>query len=210
MTPKFAAAVAFASRLHRAQVRKGSPVPYLSHLLGVASLVMESGGGESECIAALLHDGVEDQGGAKVALEIRRRFGDRVADIVEDCTERRGEGLSWEERKRHSLRRVPRLDAAARLVLTADKLHNVRSLIADLRRLGPSIWDRFSRGREGTLWYYRAMTRALAAAGPSPLLAELECAVGVLDEVAAGRSGLSAPSTAGRRTRRPAREGPSG
>lgn len=150
---------------------------------------MEAGGTEDECIAALLHDAVEDQGGSRTASEIGRRFGCRVAEIVGSCTEQRARGMSWRSRKEASIRKVPTLDASARLVLAADKLHNVRSLTACYRHVGEAIWARFRGGREGTLWYYRAMSEALAAAGDSLLLGELEHSVRILEDLAAGGSG---------------------
>ena len=189
MTVRFSDALAYASALHRGQRRKGGGPPYIGHLLGVASLVMEAGGTEDECIAALLHDAVEDQGGAPTFAAIRRRFGPRVAGIVGSCTEKRGPGISWQSRKEASIRKVSTLDAAALLVLAADKLHNVRSLTDDYRQVGEALWARFRGGREGTLWYYRAMSDALAAAGGGPLVGELERSVRTLEDLAAAGPG---------------------
>lgn len=183
MSDRFCEAVALASRLHRGQFRKGNGSPYLSHLLGVAALVMDAGGDEDECIAALLHDAVEDQGGAPTAGIIRRRFGSRVAQAVEECTEDRSLGQSWKDRKAASVRRVPKLTPSALLVLSADKLHNARSLAAALREAGSGVWARFHGGRAGTLWYYRAMADAIAAAGGGPLGRELEEAVRDLERI---------------------------
>ena len=177
MSDRFCEAVALAARLHRGQRRKGNGNPYLSHLLGVAALVMEAGGDEDECIAALLHDAVEDQGGAATARLIRRRFGVRVAQAVEECTEDRSAGQSWKDRKSASVRRVAQLTPSALLVLSADKLHNARSLAAAHREAGSGVWNRFHGGRDGTLWYYRAMADAIVAAGGGPLAGELEEAV---------------------------------
>ena len=177
MSDRFCEAVALAARLHRGQRRKGNGNPYLSHLLGVAALVMEAGGDEDECIAALLHDAVEDQGGAATARLISRRFGSRVAQVVEECTEDRSAGQSWQDRKSASVRRVAKLTPSALLVLSADKLHNARSLAAAHREAGSAVWNRFHGGRDGTLWYYRAMADAIVAAGGGPLAGELEEAV---------------------------------
>lgn len=177
MSDRFCEAVALASRLHRGQRRKGNGGPYLSHLLGVAALVMDAGGDEDECIAALLHDAVEDQGGAATARVIRRQFGPRVARAVEECSEDRSVGQSWRDRKSASVRRVAQLTPSALLVLSADKLHNARSLAAAHREAGSAVWARFHGGRDGTLWYYRAMADAIAAAGGGPLAGELEEAV---------------------------------
>ena len=192
MTERFSKAVAYASRLHREQRRKGNGCPYLAHLLGVASLVMEAGGDEDECIAALLHDAVEDQGGGRTAARIRERFGQRVIEIVLACSEEKSAGLAWLGRKRAFIRKVAGVGPSARLVLAADKLHNARSLAADLRAHGPGIWNHFRGGREGSLWYYRAMAEAIQQAGGSPLDADLAAAVRSL-EAAADGDGASDP-----------------
>ena len=185
MTERFSAALAYANELHRDQRRKGSGVPYVSHLLSVAALVIEAGGSEDECIAALLHDAVEDQGGAATADEIRRRFGSEVARIVEACTEDKSAGLTWIERKRSTVGKVAEMDASVRLVLTADKLHNVRSVISEHAKIGDLIWWRFGGGCEGTVWYYRAMADAIESAGGSGLLPELRAAVEELEALVA-------------------------
>lgn len=190
MTERFSEAVAYASRLHRRQRRKGNDCPYLAHLLGVASLVMEAGGDEDECIAALLHDAVEDQGGGRTAARIRESFGPRVAEIVLACSEEKSVGLAWLARKRAFIRKVAGVGPSARLVLAADKLHNARSLAAGLRARGSRIWNHFRGGREGSLWYYRAMAEAIRQAGGSPLDAELAAAVRSLEAVADGDSAL--------------------
>ncbi|MCY4594945.1 MAG: HD domain-containing protein [Bryobacterales bacterium] len=187
MADRFSAAVAFAGALHRGQHRKSNGSPYFSHLLAVTALVMAAGGDEDECIAALLHDAVEDQGGARTAEEIRRRFGDRVADIVLECSEKREPGCSWIDRKRNSLQSVSSATSSARLVLSADKLHNVRSLISDYRVGGESIWERFRGKRDGTLWYYRSMADEIESAGGSALQGDLEDAVRGLELVARGK-----------------------
>ncbi len=185
MSDRFVEALAYAESLHRRQRRKGSGCPYLAHLMAVASLVMEAGGSEDESIAALLHDAVEDQGGSRTAAEIRRRFGREVAEIVAACSE--DKALDWLERKLAAVRRTERCGASARLVLSADKLHNARSILVDLRRHGDGIWDRFTGGRDGSLWYYRAMADALGRAGGSPLLPDLEAALSELESLALQR-----------------------
>lgn len=126
--------------------------------MGVASLVLEAGGNEDLAIAALLHDVVEDCGGAPMLKEVRRRFGKRVAEIVDGCTDADSYSKPpWHERKEKYLRRLRKADAGTRLVSAADKLNNVRSILSDYRAVGESIWIRFNGGREGTLWYYRAL-----------------------------------------------------
>jgi GTP pyrophosphokinase len=186
LSPRFEDALVYASRLHAGQLRKGTPVPYVAHLLAVAALVLEHGGGEDEAIAALLHDAVEDQGGAATREEIRRRFGEAVVAIVDGCTDADTVPKPpWRKRKEAHVAHVGHAAPAVRLVVAADKLHNARSIIADYRRLGETLWDRFRGGREGTLWYYRALVDALRAAGPTPLVEELERTVGELERMAA-------------------------
>src|SRR5579864_8766509 len=155
---RFDQALLFASKMHARQTRKGTGVPYIAHLMGVASLVLEAGGGEDLAIAALLHDVVEDCGGAPMLKEVRRRFGKRVAAIVEGCTDADTDPKPpWRERKEQYLRHLKTADADTRLVSAADKLNNVRSILSDYRALGESVWSRFNGGREGTLWYYRTL-----------------------------------------------------
>lgn len=183
MTDRFTEGLAYAHELHRHQRRKGNGCPYIAHLLAVASLVIEAGGEEDECIAALLHDAVEDQGGPRTAAEIRRRFGDRVAEIVDGCTERRTPEMTWKDRKQAAVLRVSEASRSVLLVISADKLHNARSLIAAYRESGDEVWYRFGGGRDGSLWYYRAMADAIARAGGSSLLGALERTVLELEQL---------------------------
>jgi len=156
--PRFLRAFDFAAAQHAGQARKASTIPYIAHLMGVASLVLEAGGNEDLAIAALLHDVVEDCGGAPMLKEVRRRFGQRVAEIVDGCTDADTYPKPpWRERKEKYLRGLRQADAGTRLVSAADKLNNVRSILSDYRAVGESIWIRFNGGREGTLWYYRAL-----------------------------------------------------
>lgn len=187
LSEPFYAALDFAARLHAQQRRKASDVPYVAHLLAVAALVLEHGGSQAEAIAALLHDAVEDQGGPPILAEIERRFGPEVARIVAACTDTDQDPKPpWRARKEAHIAHVTVADASVRLVIAADKLHNARSLLNDLRELGDAVWSRFSGGQRGTLWYYRAMTAALQSAGPEhpALLAELRRAVADLDRSA--------------------------
>ncbi len=186
---RFEKALVFATRLHADQRRKGTPVPYISHLLAVASLVLEQGGDEDQTIAALLHDAVEDQGGQATLDEIRRRFGDRVAEIVEECTDAfTTPKPPWRERKEAYLAHLPQASAAVRLVSVADKLHNARTILADYRQLGEALWDRFNGGKEGTLWYYRALVETFQAAGWSfPLVEELDRVISELERLASAK-----------------------
>lgn len=185
LTARFSQALAYAVDLHATQVRKGSDVPYAAHLLAMAAIALENGADEDEAIAALLHDAVEDQGGAAAREEIRRRFGSRVAEIVDGCTD--AEVIPkppWRPRKENYLERLKQAGASVRLVCAADKLHNVRSLLQDCRLHGESHWQRFSGGRDGTLWYYRQAVDTLVAAGSTPLVDELVRAVAELERMA--------------------------
>lgn len=187
LTERFEQALAWAAQLHRDQRRKASDIPYVSHLLSVTALVLEHGGTEDEAIAALLHDAVEDQGGDVVRQEIARRFGPRVAEIVEGCTDTDVQPKPpWQERKTAHLARVRAADRSVRLVIAADKLHNARSMLVDGERHGGALWERFSGGRDGTLWYYREMVATLRGAVPESLMGELERAVEQLHELEPG------------------------
>jgi (p)ppGpp synthase/HD superfamily hydrolase len=185
LSDRFDQALLFAAELHREQKRKGTDTPYVAHLLAVASLVLENGGDEDEAIAALLHDAIEDQGGDPTRQEIRRRFGDTVTAIVDGCTDSDTTPKPpWRARKEAYLAHLTHSSSpSVRLVSSADKLHNVRSLVVDYRLFGEAIWSRFAGGKEGTLWYYRALLDAFRAAGGTPLLAELERVVQELDQV---------------------------
>ena len=186
LTERFRLALGYAAELHATQLRKSTPIPYVAHLLGVAAIALEYGADEDEAIAALLHDAVEDQGGAATREEIRRRFGDRVTSIVDGCSDTDLEPKPpWRQRKEAYLAHLPKADASVRLVSAADKLHNVRSLLADYRRLGESLWSRFNGGRAGTLWYYRALVEAYQSAGGTPLVEEFGRRVEELEQLAA-------------------------
>jgi len=182
---RFDEAMQYASRLHQRQRRKGTAVPYLAHLMSVAALVLEHGGDEDMAVAALLHDAVEDQGGKPVLGEIRRRFGERVAGIVAGCTD--ADTLPkppWRQRKEEYIAHVRHAPADVSLVSAADKLHNARTVLADYRRHGEALWGRFQGGREGTLWYYRALVETFRQAGNNPLVEELERVVSELESLA--------------------------
>jgi (p)ppGpp synthase/HD superfamily hydrolase len=168
-------ALAFAAEKHARVERKGTRIPYISHPMAVASLVLEHGGGEDEAIAALLHDVAEDCGGQVALDEIRARFGNAVADIVTGCTDTlESPKPAWKQRKVSYIAHLGAASAPVRLVAAADKLHNARSILRDLRNLGDKLWSRFTAPKEGVLWYYGAVTAALAARGSSELIDELE------------------------------------
>ncbi len=168
-------ALAFATEKHGRQLRKGTQIPYISHPIAVASLVLEYGGTEDEAIAALLHDVAEDCGGRGALDQIREHFGDNVATIVAGCTDTLEKPKpAWKPRKEAYIAHIGRASRSVRLVAAADKLHNARSILKDYRNLGEKVWTRFSAPREDVLWYYREVTRALAAREASALVEELD------------------------------------
>jgi len=183
---RFDRALVYASQLHAKQRRKGGDIPYLGHLLGVASIVLDYGGNEDEAIAALLHDAIEDQGGEATRQEIRRRFGDQVTDIVNGCTDDdQVPKRPWGLRKRAYIARLRHEPQSVLLVSAADKLHNARAVLADYRVMGDLLWNRFTGGKEGTLWYYRELVKAYREAGaPAALTEELDRVVAELERLA--------------------------
>jgi len=193
--PRFASALGYAATLHATQLRKGTKTPYISHLLAVAALAIEYGANEDEAIAALLHDSIEDQGGAEVRRRITALFGQAVADIVEGCTDTDVMPKPpWRERKERYISHVSQTSPSVRLVSMCDKLHNARSLIMDLRGKRADLWSRFSAGRDETCWYYRQLVNVfrdtLKQDPPSSLrmnelLEELTHTVGILERESA-------------------------
>ncbi len=187
--PRFLRAFEFAAEKHKNQTRKASTIPYIAHLIGVASLVLEAGGDEDLAIAALLHDVVEDCGGAPMLKEVRRKFGARVAKVVDGCTDADTEPKPpWRERKEKYIAHLKKADVDTRLVSAADKLNNVRSILSDYRAIGESVWSRFNGGREGTLWYYRTLRDQFLRYKHNRITRELELAVDELETLAAGKS----------------------
>ena len=182
LSTRFDHALLFASQVHRHQDRKKSGIPYVSHLLGVASIVLDYGGDEDMAIAALLHDAVEDHGGRPMLKVIEQMFGPRVAKMVDGCTDSYAEDPkqkeSWERRKFRYLRRVRHEDAETRFVSAADKLYNARAVLRDLRYDGDSVFARFSVPKAKTLWYYRALVREYRLGGVThrlkPLIDDLD------------------------------------
>ena len=176
------AAFRLAARAHRGQVRKGTTIPYISHPMAVASLVLEDGGDEDEAVAALLHDVVEDSD--VTVAEVAAGFGERVAAIVEACTDAfTTPKPPWRERKERYLARLPSHPEAWRVSL-ADKLHNSRTILADLHRDGVATLDRFNGGRDGTLWYYRSLADLFAEHHPGPMQRELAMVVAEMERLA--------------------------
>lgn len=190
LTDRFTAAVDFALVVHAAQVRKGTAIPYLSHLLAVASLVIEHDGTEDAAIAALLHDAAEDAGGHAMLAQVRARFGEGVAAIVESCTDTfEAEKPDWDRRKEDYLGHLAaESNVQACLVSAADKLHNARAILHDLRAAADpdAVWGRFRAGRRAQGWYFgrleRVLTEKLAAHDGREILVELRHA---LDAIAA-------------------------
>ena len=177
LTDRFDQALAYASEAHRHQIRKGTSTPYLAHLLAVAAIALEHGGDEDQAIAALLHDTAEDAGGEERLADIRDRFGDRVAAIVDACTDTyQSPKPPWRSRKEAFLSRLPSVPGDALLVMAADKVHNAGSILADLDEHGDAVWERFSAVPGEQLWYYRSLAGALGRLLPGPLTARLAAA----------------------------------
>jgi (p)ppGpp synthase/HD superfamily hydrolase len=179
---RFEQALIFANRLHATQKKKGTDVPYMAHLLGVTSIVLTAGGDEDMAIAALLHDGPEDQGGRPLLRIIQRKFGRRVAAIVDACTDSFEDPKpAWRPRKERYVTGVVAKSDEARLVSAADKLHNCRQILDDHRQIGDAVFDRFTGGKQGTVWYYRALVNAFTQAGGNAIVQELDRVVTELE-----------------------------
>jgi (p)ppGpp synthase/HD superfamily hydrolase len=161
LTKRFDEAVLYAIELHRTQVRKATAIPYVTHLFAVCSLVLEDGGTEDEAIAALLHDGPEDQGGEPILAEIRAQFGDDVAETVaglsDDMPALGAAKAPWRQRKEAYVSHLEEATPSVLKVSLADKLHNARSILVDVRDGGESVWDRFSAARSEQAWYYQTL-----------------------------------------------------
>jgi len=184
-SPRVVQAFALMYEFHRDQLRKGGQVPYITHLLAVASLVGEHGGDEDTVIAALLHDAAEDQGGEAALLRIREAFGDTVAELVLGASDTMEDPKPpWRARKEKHIAHMREASHYLRILLCADKIHNARSLCCDLRRHGDTYWRHFNGGKEGTLWYYRASCDALGHEWEHPLLDLLLREVESMEEVA--------------------------
>ena len=194
LTGRFDLAFQLASGLHHSQCRKGTEIPYISHLMSVAALVLEAGGDEDQAIAALLHDAMEDQGGPPTLETIRRLFGDRVAEIVKECSDSESEDpenkLPWHQRKQAYLAKLTNASPDALLVSAADKLHNARAILADYRRLNDGIWKRFNKeaSKQDHLDYYRKLvTTFRKTTAPQAMVDELDHVVTELEHLATDR-----------------------
>jgi (p)ppGpp synthase/HD superfamily hydrolase len=189
LSRQFEKALVYATRAHRDQTRKKTGIPYIAHILGVTAIAMEYGANETEAIAALLHDAVEDCGGAKRLRDIERKFGKAVAKIVDGCTDTYATPKPpWRERKEAYLAHLKNSNSATRLVSASDKLHNTRAILAELRRHGLEVFGRFSGKKDGTLWYYRALVTAFREHGDhADLVDELDRVVTQIEKLSATR-----------------------
>jgi GTP pyrophosphokinase len=181
-TDRFLDALRVAADLHGAQTRKGTGVPYVSHLLGTCAIALEFGANEDQAVAALLHDVIEDVQPTPRAREAVAAFGSEVLRIVEACTDSEADDdprPPWRERKERYLALLASADGPVLLVSASDKLANARAIVIDLRRLGAATWDRFDGGRDDRLWYYRSLVEAFRAnpASQPHLVEELDLAV---------------------------------
>jgi GTP pyrophosphokinase len=175
LTSRFDEAFLYAHETHGTHTRKGNGVPYIGHLMGVASIVIDDGGTEDEAIAALLHDAPEDRGGRERLEDIRKRFGDAVATIVEDCTDSwTMPKAPWAERKQKYAEHARTLPPSSLRVSAADKVHNAYAILRDLRNVGDKVWERFNASADDIVAYYQALVRAFREAGGGPLVDELD------------------------------------
>jgi (p)ppGpp synthase/HD superfamily hydrolase len=197
LTNRFTSAIEYARILH-IERRKGTDVPYMAHLLGVASLVMGEAGHagvpvtEDMVIAALLHDAAEDQGGELRLKDIEHNFGSNVARMVEglsdSLTANSNDKQSWPERKRAYIQRLRKEPADVRLISAADKLYNARAILEDYRQIGPRVWERFKRGREDQIWYFDELLKVYKLHGASRIVEELRRVVTDLTQISAGEA----------------------
>jgi hypothetical protein len=178
----FEKAFCWAADLHRTQCRKGTSIPYITHLMAVAAIVGENRGTEDEVIAALLHDAIEDTDATYNMLV--DRFDKPVADIVKACSDADVKPKpEWEKRKKDYIAHIVGASESVRLVSAADKLANARSVLADLRVLSDALWGRFNGGKVGTLWYYRSLVSVFRIAGSSPIVGKHDRTKVVVEEL---------------------------
>lgn len=195
LTERFSSAVNYARCLH-VERRKGTSIPFMAHLLGVASLVMGEVGQvpfpvtEDMVIAALLHDAVEDHGGLPRLEDIRSNFGPAVARMVEGLSDSLAEDSnqkeSWEQRKQTYVERLKREPEEVQLISAADKLYNARTMLDEYRAIGPEVWKRFKRGRDQQIGYFHALLKVFKSAKTNRIVQELERVVAQLEQISAG------------------------
>jgi (p)ppGpp synthase/HD superfamily hydrolase len=185
LSDKFEEALVYATQAHGNQMRKKTGIPFVAHILGVTAIALEYGANETEAIGALLHDTVEDCGGAERLRDIREKFGDDVAGIVDGCTDTyETPKPPWLERKRAYIEHLKDSDSSTRLVSASDKLHNTRAILAELRRHGTDVFDRFGGKKDGTLWYYRTLVTAFREHGNhTDLIGELDRVVTEIEKL---------------------------
>ena len=189
LTDRFSRALTYALDIHRQQKRKGSDVPYYSHLMAVTALVLEHGESEDEAIAALLHDSAEDLGGKPVLDEIEQLFGPHVACLVFECSDslvaHKEERPPWKERKVAYIDQIKDKSKSARLISSADKLHNARTILRDYRLIGDELWARFRPDKDDILWYYQSLVQKFKVYQPSPIVDELARVVADIERMTA-------------------------
>jgi (p)ppGpp synthase/HD superfamily hydrolase len=184
LSPRFDQALHYAVLIHAGQQRKGTEIPDLAHLLGVASIALEHGANEDEVIGALLHDAGEDAGGRGRIEDIRHRFGDAVADIIDGCTDAVVVPKpEWRKRKEDYIAHILTASPSVRLVSASDKLHNARAILRDYRQHGEKLWSRFTGGKEGNLWYYRSLVKAFSQVDRNELVEELDRVVSEIEQL---------------------------
>ena len=194
LTPRFSDAFAYALDAHAGQTKKGTNVPYIAHLMDVTSLVLMHGGNEDEAIGALLHDAAEDAGGRARLDDIRQRFGDAVADIVEGCSDTlETPKPPWLQRKTTYIDHLPQASASTRLVSAADKVANVRTIVADFKSIGEEVFERFAGRKQGTLWYYRTLADIFLRLGPAALARQLDETVRELQRLTGMEGDIARP-----------------
>jgi (p)ppGpp synthase/HD superfamily hydrolase len=183
LSEKFEEALIYATHAHGDQMRKKTGIPFVAHILGVTAIALEYGANETEAISALLHDTVEDCGGVERLRDIREKFGDDVARIVDGCTDTyKMPKPAWLERKRSYIEHLKDSDSSTRLVSASDKLHNTRALLAELRRRGVEVFERFGGKKDGSVWYYRTLVTAFRQHGDhSDLIDELDRVVSEIE-----------------------------
>ena len=195
LSRKFEEALLYATRIHGGQLRKKTRIPYIAHIIGVTAIAMEYGANETEAIGALLHDAVEDCGGAKRLRDIERKFGRSVAKIVDGCTDTdQTPKPPWLTRKKEYIAHLKTAPISTQLVSASDKLHNLRAILMNYRTDGDKLWDRFQGKKEGTLWYYAALLEAFSRSSKlAPLRAEIDRTLTTLEALANDRSRMRQP-----------------
>ena len=187
LTERIGQALTLAVEAHNGQLRKGTSIPYVAHVMGVASIALEFGADEDQAIAALLHDVLEDAG-SHFAQIIAERFGERVLTIVQGCTDgvpdAAGRKTDWHERKRAYIAHLGQASEDVLLVSGSDKLHNARAILSDLHTIGVAVFERFSTKKIGSMWYYRSLADLFARRNV-PMARQLSEAVDEIEKLAA-------------------------